>query len=172
MDIFGGIMILVSQSHRVVASAVLTLMIWGVSFFLHFFWEMAQVPFFADMPDASHWQVIELCTRATVGDANIAFSAYALAALFTRDWFWITKPWRLSTLLMYFAVGLIVTIIFEYWATGAGQRWSYSDLMPKMPLLGTGVLPLAQWVVVPIVLIYTIKWMFLGWLVSKRTECE
>ena len=167
MAIFGGIMILVSRSRRAAASVMLALMVWSVSFFLHFFWEMAQVPFFSDMPDASHWEVIGLCTRATVGDANIAFGAYVLVALFTKDWFWIKKLWRLSTLSVYFAVGLIVTIIFEYWATGTGQRWNYSDLMPRMPLLGTGALPLAQWVVIPVILIYAVKWMFLGWQISK-----
>lgn len=165
-------MILVSQSHRAVASAVLALMVWSVSFFLHFFWEMAQVPFFSGMAEANHWDVVWLCTRATVGDANIAFSAYALAALFVKDWFWITQPWRLSTLSIYLGVGLIVTIVFEYWATGAGQRWNYNDLMPVLPLLSIGALPLAQWVVVPMVLFYAVKWMFLGWLVSKRTERE
>jgi len=165
-------MILVSRSRRAAASAVLALMVWSVSFFLHFFWEMIQVPFFSGMARASHWDVVWLCTRATVGDANIAFGAYVLGALSVKDWFWITKPWRLSTLSVYLGAGLIVTIIFEYWATGAGQRWNYSDLMPETPLLGIGALPLAQWVIIPIVLIYAVKWMFLGWLVSKRTERE
>ena len=158
-------MILVSRSRR--AAAVLALMLWSVSFFLHFFWEMAQVPFFSGMAEASHWEVVWLCTRATFGDANIAFSAYTLGALFVKDWFWIAKQWRLSTLSIYLGVGLIITILFEYWATGAGQRWNYSDLMPEMPLLSIGVLPLVQWVVIPIMLIYTVKWMFLGWQISK-----
>jgi len=161
-------MILVSRSRRAVASAVLTLMVWSVSFFLHFFWEMAQVPFFSSMAEASHWDVVWLCTRATAGDANIALGAYALGALFVKDWFWITQPWRLPTLSVYLGVGLIVTIIFEYWATGAGQRWNYSDFMPEIPLLGIGALPLAQWVVVPMALIYTVKWMFLGWQTSRQ----
>lgn len=167
MAIFGGIMTLVSQSRRASASAVLALMVWSVSFFLHFFWEMAQVPFFSGMAEASHWEVVWLCTRATFGDANIAFGAYVLGALFVKDWFWISKQWRLSTLSIYLGVGLIVTILFEYWATGAGQRWNYSGLMPDVPLLSIGALPLFQWVVIPIILIYTVKWMFLGWQISK-----
>ncbi|WP_350560735.1 hypothetical protein [Psychrobacter sp. CAL346-MNA-CIBAN-0220] len=120
------------------------------------------------MAEASHWDVVWLCTRATVGDVNIALGAYALVALFVKDWFWITQPWRLPTLSVYLSVGLIMTIIFEYWATGAGQRWNYSNLMPEIPFLGIGTLPLAQWVVVPMVLIYVVKWMFLGWQVSKQ----
>ncbi|WP_261863956.1 hypothetical protein [Psychrobacter sp. JCM 18900] len=65
---------------------------------------MAQVPFFSGMAEARHWDVVWLCTRATVGDANIAFGAYVLAALFVKDWFWIAKPWRLSTLSIYLAL--------------------------------------------------------------------
>tara|TARA_R110002126_G_scaffold291079_1_gene450335 strand:- start:1960 stop:2463 length:504 start_codon:yes stop_codon:yes gene_type:complete len=167
MAIFGGMMTLANLSRRAATSAVLALMIWSVSFFLHFFWEMAQVPFFSGMAEARHWDVVWLCTRATVGDANIAFGAYVLAALFVKDWLWIAKPWRLSTLSIYLGVGLTVTILFEYWATGAGQRWNYSGLMPDVPLLSIGALPLVQWVVIPILLIYTVKWMFLGWQISN-----
>jgi hypothetical protein len=60
---------------RQLAAAVLALMVWGVSFFPHFFWEMVQVPFFFGMAEARHWDVVWLCTRATLGDANIALGA-------------------------------------------------------------------------------------------------
>lgn len=52
--------------------------------FFSIFWEMAQVPFFSGMAEARHWDVVWLCTRATVGDANIAFGAYVLRALFVK----------------------------------------------------------------------------------------
>ena len=42
-------MVFLKISRRPMAAAVLALMVWGVSFFLHFFWEMAQVPFFLGM---------------------------------------------------------------------------------------------------------------------------
>jgi hypothetical protein len=44
--------------------------------------------------------------------------------------------------------------------------------MPELAVTGTGILPLAQWVVLPMVLAYSTRWMFLGWLASKRTERE
>ncbi|MCL1480019.1 MAG: hypothetical protein MH213_01190 [Marinobacter sp.] len=161
-------MVFLKISRRPMAAAVLALMVWGVSFFLHFFWEMAQVPFFLGMAEARHWDVVWLCTRATLGDANIAFGAYTMAACVSRDWFWVAKSWSRSTLLVYLCVGLIVTIVFEYWATGDGQRWSYNEQMPELAVTGTGILPLAQWVVLPMLLAYSTRWMFLGWLVSKR----
>jgi len=35
-------------------------------------WELAQVPLFAGMPSAEHWQAILVCGRATLGDVVIA----------------------------------------------------------------------------------------------------
>lgn len=156
-------MALLNSLRKAMAAVVLSLMVWSASFFLHFFWEMAQVPFFSGMATANHWDVVGLCTRATIGDANIAFGAYALAAYCVKDWFWVAKSWSRSSLSVYLCAGLIVTIIFEYWATGTGQRWNYGDLMPVLPLLGLGALPLAQWIVVPTTLAYIVRWMFLGW---------
>ncbi|AOY90175.1 hypothetical protein BKP64_05880 [Marinobacter salinus] len=152
-------------------------MIWGVSFFLHFFWEMVQVPFFADMTGAPHWDVVWLCTRATFGDANIAIGAYAIAALICRDWFWAMSGWSRMNLSAYLAAGLMVTIILEYWATGEGQRWGYSELMPIFSWTGTGILPLAQWVFLPLVAVVVVKWMILGWLALREmnphlSECN
>ncbi|MFE8069998.1 hypothetical protein QQM79_02975 [Marinobacteraceae bacterium S3BR75-40.1] len=142
---------------------VLALMVWGTSFFLHFFWEMLQVPFFVGMAEASHADVIWLCTRATVGDANIALFVYGVAALVSRDGYWLQGPWPGRTLGTYLAVGLVVTVLFEAWATGAGERWSYNAQMPRLPLLGTGATPLLQWLLIPVLSLYVLRWMFLGW---------
>lgn len=160
-------MVFLKVPHQPRAVIVLALMIWGVSFFLHFFWEMVQVPFFADMTSARHWDVVWLCTRATFGDANIAIGAYAIAALICRDWFWLVSGRRQISLSAYLTAGLVSTILFEYWATGEGQRWNYSELMPTVSWMGTGILPLAQWVFLPLVTVLVVKWMLLGWLTLR-----
>tara|TARA_Y100001001_G_scaffold121596_1_gene119678 strand:+ start:7148 stop:7648 length:501 start_codon:yes stop_codon:yes gene_type:complete len=148
----------------------LFVLIWSVSFLLHFFWEMAQVPFFTGMMDAPHGAVVWLCTRAAIGDANIALFAYGVAAVVTRDGFWIQGWWRRHTLGAYFASGLFITIVFEAWATGVGQRWSYNDAMPLLPFLGTGIAPLVQWVIVPIISLYSLRWLYRGWLDLRRQD--
>jgi hypothetical protein len=43
----------------------------------------------------------------------------------------------------------IVTIALEYWATQIGARWEYAEQMPRLPLLGTGLAPLLQWLLIP-----------------------
>lgn len=160
-------MVFLNISNRPQGAVVLALMIWGVSFFLHFFWEMLQVPFFVDMTEARHWDVVWLCTRASLGDANIAIGAYAIAALISRDWFWAVSGWRRVNLSVYIAVGLVITVIFEHWATGEGQRWNYSELMPVLSWTGIGILPLTQWVFMPLITVLVVKWMFLGWLTLR-----
>lgn len=160
-------MVFLNVRHRPRATIVLALMIWGASFFLHFFWEMVQIPFFVDMTEARHWDVVWLCTRATIGDANIAVGAYTLAAWMAKDWFWAANGWGRINLSVYLAVGLIVTVIFEYWATGEGERWSYSELMPVLLWAGTGLLPLAQWILLPMLTVLVAKWMFLGWVTLR-----
>jgi hypothetical protein len=40
-------------------------------------------------------------------------------------------------------------VLSEYVNTVIRATWAYSDLMPTMPWLGTGLAPLAQWIVIP-----------------------
>lgn len=163
----GGAVVFLNVVLRSQSVVVLALMIWGLSFFLHFFWEMVQVPFFADMTESRHWDVVWLCVRATFGDANIAIGAYTIAALISRDWFWAANRWKRISLSVYLVVGLLVTILFEYWATGQGERWNYSELMPVLQWTGTGILPLFQWVILPMLTVLFVRWMFLGWLLMR-----
>lgn len=118
------------------------------SFLLHFVWEMWQVPFFAGMTSTSHWSGVGICTRASFGDAAMAVTAFWAAALLRRSRHWLRSP-RGAELAVYLAVGLILTVAFEWLATGPLGRWSYGPEMPRIPVLGTGLLPLLQWVVVP-----------------------
>lgn len=50
---------------------------------------------------------------------------------------------------VYLASGLAVTFVLERWAIDSPSRWSYSELMPIVPVLGVGFVPLAQWLLLP-----------------------
>lgn len=118
------------------------------SFLLHFVWEMWQVPFFAAMPSTSHWSGVAICTQATFGDAAMAVFALWVAALPRRLRRWFFAPSR-SEVALYLGTGLALTVAFEWLATGPLGRWSYAPEMPTLPLLGTGLLPVLQWIVLP-----------------------
>ncbi|MDD9908682.1 MAG: hypothetical protein OXR62_03230 [Ahrensia sp.] len=123
------------------------------SFLLHFVWEFIQVPTYEGMAEMAHWNAIKICTWATFGDVGFALTAFWTTALMARSRSWIYSPqaWQM---LIYLGVGIGLTIGFEYYYTEIAQRFSYSDLMPLVPPLGTGLSPLLQWIVIPLLVIW------------------
>ena len=126
------------------------------SFLINLAWEYWQVPFFRGMADQSHWQGVKACTQATIGDAGISLAAFWITALLARSRRWIVKPSR-SDIAIFIGVGLVATIIFETLATGVLERWTYSDAMPRLPILGTGLLPLLQWLALPPLVLWFVR---------------
>ena len=126
------------------------------SFLLNLAWEYWQVPFFRGMADQPHWVGVKACTLATLGDAGIALAAFWATAIFAKDRSWILRLNRLD-IGIFLGVGVVVTILFEALATGMFQRWAYSDIMPRVPVIGTGLLPLLQWLVIPLLVIWFVR---------------
>lgn len=131
------------------------------SFALHFVWEFVQVPTYAGMAELPHWEAIKLCTAATFGDVGMALTAFWLASLAARRRDWILQPTRIPVAISV-AVGIALTVGFEYYYTNISLRWTYSDLMPLVPPLGTGLGPLLQWIVIPLIVIWLTRRHLLG----------
>lgn len=124
------------------------------AFLLNLPWEMWQIPLFKGTSSLAHWDGVAMCTRATAGDAVIALCAFWLvASVRTRGW--IRRPSAIA-LGAFVVIGLIATIALEYWATQIGGRWEYAEQMPRLPLLGTGLAPLLQWVVIPPLVVWLV----------------
>ena len=126
------------------------------SFLLNLAWELWQVPFFHGMADQPHWLGVKACTQATFGDAGIALAAFWVTALIVRSRTWIEQPSR-SDIAIFIGVGLVATFAFETLATGALERWAYSDAMPRLPVVGTGLLPVIQWLVIPPLVVWFVR---------------
>ena len=47
------------------------------------------------------------------------------------------------------AIGIAYTVYSEHLSINVRRSWAYSDLMPRLRLLGTGLSPIVQWFVVP-----------------------
>jgi hypothetical protein len=123
-----------------------------LSFVLHFVWEFLQVPTYAGMAELNHWDGVKVCTSATVGDVGFALTAFWVTSLASRSRNWIAAP-RIWQLALFVAIGIGLTVGFEHYYTQISGRWSYSDLMPLVPPLGTGLSPLLQWIVIPLLVI-------------------
>ncbi|MCC4299039.1 MAG: hypothetical protein ABJF67_08435 [Aurantimonas coralicida] len=131
------------------------------SFVLHFVWEFIQVPTYAGMAEMPHWEAIKLCMSATFGDVGFALTAFWAASLAARSREWILRPTRIPAVI-FVAVGIVLTVGFEYYYTNISLRWSYSELMPLVPPLGTGLSPLLQWFVIPSLMIWLTRRHLLG----------
>lgn len=120
-------------------------------FLLHFVWELLQVPLYRDMSTMPHWRGILTCASATLGDVVIQLSAYAVSALIARDSWWALGG-RRRAMGVYVAIGLGATVVLEWVNVYVRGRWGYAPIMPQ--LLGIGLSPLAQWLVVPPVTVW------------------
>ncbi len=119
------------------------------SFLLHLVWEFVQAPTYAGMVDMNHWDGIKVCMSATFGDVGFALTAFIVTSIATRSRYWLMGP-KLWHVMLYLAVGIALTVSFEYYYTRISLRWTYSELMPLVPPFGTGLSPLLQWIIVPL----------------------
>jgi len=126
------------------------------AFLLNLPWEMWQISLFEGVASLAHRDGVIMCTRAALGDAVIALLAFWLVAATARTRDWIRRPSRV-TLGAFVALGLIATLALEYWATQVGGRWQYAAGMPRLPLLGTGLAPLLQWLSIPPLVVWLVR---------------
>jgi hypothetical protein len=129
----------------------------AVSIAANLVWEILQLPLFTLWTTGTLRQQAFAIVHCTIGDAMIAglslLAALSLAAKPTWPETSSVRVFQLSV-----AFGLGYTVYSEWLNTNVRGSWAYSDWMPVLPMLGTGVSPLMQWLVVP-TLAY---WMSIG----------
>jgi hypothetical protein len=111
-------------------------------------WETAQIPLYTIWRDGSLDQIAFAIVHCSAGDLLIASTALLGALLVVGGKQW---PRRRFSAVGSVAVagGLAYTVFSEWLNTGIRGTWAYSVWMPKLPIIGTGLAPLAQWIVVP-----------------------
>ena len=126
------------------------------AFLPNFPWELWQMPFYGGVPVGPHWVGIQVCSRATAGDAVIAVVALAVVAAAARPRHWVLRPTPLQVA-GFAAVGVAVTIVMEWLATQVLGRWAYAPSMPVVPFLRVGLLPLLPWILVPPLIVWFVR---------------
>ncbi|WP_162899861.1 hypothetical protein [Halomonas sp. JS92-SW72] len=55
-------------------------------------------------------------------------------------------------------------------ATVLQDRWQYGELMPTLPLLGTGLAPLLQWLLLPPLIVWLARRQLLGVIYLQQVD--
>jgi hypothetical protein len=138
-------------------------------FLLNFVWEMWAVSFYAAIGEMRHADAIWVCTRAALGDVVIVLLAFWGASVAAGSRKWILKPGCL-TFVIYLGIGVSITLLMEFLATEVWGRWRYAEGAPVLPLLGTGLAPLMQWLLLPVLVLGLARYHLIGAGYLDRSE--
>lgn len=132
-------------------------LIWQWAFLalgLHLLWEVGQLPFYMLWEEADAWRIALYVAHCTLGDVLIATLAYLTVAL---AWCQVNWPrqrfWAGGMMLV--AMGVGYTVFSEWYNVYHAGAWAYAEAMPR--ILGIGLTPLLQWLVVPGVMLVLIR---------------
>ena len=134
---------------------VLRRALWWValSFALNLLWETAQSPLYV-FPGARGIQVAYSILHCTVGDVFISFAGFLLAGFSVRDPDWpFSRPWMGGAIAT--VVGLLYTVYSEWNNVSQLGSWGYTSAMPL--ILGIGVAPVLQWLVLPLLTVLCLR---------------
>lgn len=102
-------------------------------------WEFAHMPLYTLWRSGTGSEIVLAALHCAAGDLLIATAALVLALVLT------------------IAAGVGYTAFSKWLNVEVRRAWTYSALMPTLPWLGTGLSPLAQWVAVPLLGVWTVR---------------
>ena len=91
--------------------------------------------------------------HCTGGDLLIALACLALALVLAGKPAWPVRTHRRVAVLTT-GFGVAYTVFSEWLNIVVREAWAYSDLMPVVPVIDTGLSPLLQWVAVPLLALH------------------
>lgn len=113
-------------------------------------WEVAHLPLYTIWQTGSSGALVFAALHCTGGDILIALADLTLALIvFGRNTWPIETYFRVAAFATLIGVGY--TLYSEWLNTEVRQSWAYTSAMPRLPLLGTGLSPIAQWILLPVI---------------------
>jgi hypothetical protein len=136
-------------------------------------WEIAQLPLYTIVSEATPAYLAFSVLHCTAGDVLIAFSSLMAALILTgarnvASWNW----WQIGAVLT--AAGVGYTVYSEWANTAILGSWAYAERMPVVHLGGLriGLSPLAQWLVLPPLALYLARRTAMQQRGGKTTHSE
>lgn len=118
-------------------------------------WEVLHTPLYTIWAEATPGYLAFAILHCTAGDVLIGGAALVLALLLVRPAGLAKWPWRRIALLSVI-FGASYTVYSEWVNITVLRSWGYAESMPTVRLgeFRLGVLPLAQWLLVPPLALY------------------
>jgi hypothetical protein len=119
----------------------------GLAAIGHFIWEATQLPLYTLWRTGTPREIISALFHCTGGDILITTATLAVAGVLARHFRWRAFGSRMIfTAIM---LGAAYTVFSEWLNVEIRRTWSYTAAMPVLPLIGIGLTPLLQWLIVP-----------------------
>lgn len=126
----------------------------AASFVLHLLWENLHGPLYLVGPSPP--DVWRLLFATATGDMIFMLVIYLALVSMHHDWVWVSKResyTHVGTWMITIVFGALLGVSFELWAVHIDHRWTYAEAMPIIPILGIGLSPVLQMIVVPILVL-------------------
>lgn len=116
-------------------------------------WETAHLPLYTVWTERSDMELVWAVIHCTGGDVLIATTTLVFSLVLVGGNAWPKSHfWRVGLLTI--ASGVVYAIFSEWLNIVVRKSWAYSPAMPIVPLVRTGLSPLAQWLLVPAAALY------------------
>lgn len=128
---------------------------------LELLWEVAQFPLYTVWHQGTWSYILYGLAHCTLGDLIILLVDFWIVALLNGD-----RDWYLNTVLpngfMFVMLGAVYTVFSEITNVRITGTWDYTDLMPIVPVVNIGAMPLLQWILIPPVLLWLMRLLTLS----------
>ena len=116
---------------------------------LNLIWELLQLPLYT-IWWSEPWPRIALALfHCTLGDLLIGAVALTFALVVTGRRWPADRLARRRVVILTALAGAGYTIFSEWLNVEVRQTWAYTEMMPRLPFVSTGLTPLLQWLLLP-----------------------
>ncbi|HEX7613969.1 MAG TPA: hypothetical protein VF554_01705 [Thermoanaerobaculia bacterium] len=132
----------------------------GLAFGLNAAWEFLQSPLYSDH-GREFGYLLRTRLHCAAGDTLILFFAFGVTSLALRSRQWLHES-RCGPTILFVSIGFAYTVWSEWFNTQVTLSWHYAESMPRV--FGIGLAPLAQWLVVPVLLVLIFR--------GRQRQCD
>ena len=131
-----------------------------VAVLLNYVWEIAQMPLY--QRQGSWLEQTAHCFVPSLGDGILVLLILGAGRIVFGDGAWTDRRDKTAIAFM-LLTGLGVALAVEWVGLHVLRRWAYAESMPLLPVLGVGLAPVLQMLVLPPLVFRIARW----WLARK-----